>query len=59
MTYDQKLEHVLRRATAVFAEKGYHRASIRDIARASGMRLAGPHSLRDEGFVGVFGGTIV
>jgi len=22
MTYDQKLEHVLRRATAVFAEKG-------------------------------------
>ena len=41
MTYDQKLEHVLRRATAVFAEKGYHRASIRDIARATGMSLAG------------------
>jgi TetR/AcrR family transcriptional regulator, cholesterol catabolism regulator len=41
MTYDQKLEHVLRRATAVFAEKGYHRASIRDISRATGMSLAG------------------
>ena len=41
MTYDEKLEHVLRRATAVFAEKGYHRASIRDIARATGMSLAG------------------
>ncbi len=41
MTYDEKLEHVLRRATAVFAEKGYHRASIRDISRATGMSLAG------------------
>lgn len=41
MTYDEKLEHVLRRATAVFAEKGYHRASVRDIARATGMSLAG------------------
>ncbi len=41
MTYDQKLEHVLRRATAVFAEKGYHRASIRDIARGTGMSLTG------------------
>ena len=41
MTYDQKLEHVLRRASAVFAKKGYHRASIRNIARATGMSLAG------------------
>ena len=59
MTYDEKLERVLRRATAVFAEKGYHRASIRDIARATGMSLAGLHSSRNEGFVGVFGGTLV
>jgi AcrR family transcriptional regulator len=41
VTYDQKLEHVVRRATAVFAEKGYHRTSVRDIARATGMNLAG------------------
>jgi hypothetical protein len=41
LTYDQKLEHVVRRATAVFAEKGYHRTSVRDIARATGMSLAG------------------
>ena len=41
MTYDEKLEHVLRRATAVFAEKGYQRTSIRDIARATGMSLPG------------------
>ncbi len=40
-TYDQKLEFVLQRAAQVFAEKGFHRASIRDLARATGMSLAG------------------
>jgi AcrR family transcriptional regulator len=40
-TYDQKLEFVLQLAAQVFAEKGYHRASIRDLARATGMSLAG------------------
>jgi TetR/AcrR family transcriptional regulator len=40
-TYDQKLEFVLQRAAEVFAEKGFHRASMRDLARATGMSLAG------------------
>ena len=40
-TYDAKLQSILRTAAIVFAEKGYHRASIRDIARASGVSLAG------------------
>ena len=39
--YDQKLEFVLRRAAEVFAERGFHRASIRELARATGMSLAG------------------
>lgn len=40
-TYDRKLESILRGAAAVFAEKGYHRASIRDISRATGASLSG------------------
>jgi TetR/AcrR family transcriptional regulator len=40
-TYDQKLEFVLQRAAEVFADKGFHRASIRHLARATGMSLAG------------------
>lgn len=40
-TYDQKLERILREASIVFAEKGYHKASIRDIARATGLSLSG------------------
>lgn len=39
--YDEKLEGILRGAAAVFAEKGYHQASIRDISRATGVSLAG------------------
>lgn len=40
-TYDRKLERILRKATEVFAERGYHRASIRDISRATGVSLSG------------------
>lgn len=40
-TYDDKLEQLLRTAAAVFAEKGYHPASIRDISRATGTSLSG------------------
>lgn len=40
-TYDAKLQSILRTAALVFAEKGYHRASIRDISRATGVSLAG------------------
>jgi AcrR family transcriptional regulator len=39
--YDEKLESILRCAAAVFAEKGYHQASIRDIARATSVSLSG------------------
>ena len=33
--YDEKLESILRTAAGIFADKGYHQASIRDIARAT------------------------
>lgn len=39
--YDAKLESILRTAAQIFAEKGYHRASIRDIARATRVSLSG------------------
>jgi TetR/AcrR family transcriptional regulator, cholesterol catabolism regulator len=39
--YDEKLESILRTAAQVFAEKGYHQASIRDIARATRVSLSG------------------
>jgi len=39
--YDQKLEHILRTSAGIFAEKSYHSTSMRDIARATGVSLAG------------------
>ncbi len=39
--YDAKLESILRTAARIFAEKGYHQASIRDIARETGVSLSG------------------
>ena len=39
--FDQQLSRILERATVVFCEKGYAGASMRDIARATGMSLAG------------------
>ncbi len=39
--YDEKLESILRTAATIFAEKGYHQASIRDIARATRVSLSG------------------
>ncbi|MQA90939.1 MAG: TetR family transcriptional regulator [Gemmatimonas sp.] len=39
--YDEKLDAILAASARVFAEKGYHNASIRDIARASGVSLSG------------------
>jgi TetR/AcrR family transcriptional regulator, cholesterol catabolism regulator len=35
------MEAILRQAAAVFCARGYHQASIRDIARATGVSLAG------------------
>ena len=39
--YDQKLEHILRTSARIFAEKSYHSTSMREIARATGVSLAG------------------
>jgi AcrR family transcriptional regulator len=39
--YDQKLVYLLKTSAAIFAVKGYHSTSIRDIARATGMSLSG------------------
>ncbi len=39
--YDEKLQQILKTAAKIFAEKGFHRTSVRDIARATEMSLAG------------------
>jgi AcrR family transcriptional regulator len=39
--YDQKLEFILHTASRIFAEKGYHPTTMRDISRATGVSLAG------------------
>ncbi len=39
--YDAKLTQILKASAKIFAEKGFHRTSIREIARATGMSLAG------------------
>src|SRR5687767_10897794 len=40
-TYDDKLALILRTAASIFAEKGYHDSSIRDISRGTGVSLSG------------------
>jgi AcrR family transcriptional regulator len=39
--YDDRLDHLLAQAARVFAERGYHPTTMRDLAAASGMSLAG------------------
>ena len=39
--YDQKLEFILRTSARIFAEKGYHPTTMRDISRATQVSLAG------------------
>lgn len=39
--YDERLEHLLSTAARVFADQGYHATTMRDLARATGMSLAG------------------
>jgi len=39
--YDERLDHLLSQAARVFAEHGYHPTTMRDLAAASGMSLAG------------------
>src|SRR5690606_10669046 len=40
-TYDEKFALILGTAAAIFSDKGYHRASIRDISRETGISLSG------------------
>lgn len=39
--YDQRLDQFLSRAAKVFADHGYHPTTMRDLAAATGMSLAG------------------
>ncbi|HEY7617233.1 MAG TPA: TetR/AcrR family transcriptional regulator [Terriglobales bacterium] len=39
--FDRRLAKILEHATAIFCEKGYEGASMRDLSRASSMSLAG------------------
>ncbi|HVH68907.1 MAG TPA: TetR/AcrR family transcriptional regulator [Gemmatimonadales bacterium] len=39
--YDQRLDQFLSRAAQVFADHGYHSTTMRDLAAATGMSLAG------------------
>jgi AcrR family transcriptional regulator len=39
--FDRRLARILDRATTIFCEKGYERASMRDLSRACAMSLAG------------------
>jgi len=39
--YDERLNHLLAQAARVFADRGYHATTMRDIAQASGVSLAG------------------
>jgi len=39
--YDQKLEFILRNAARIFAVKGYHSTTMRDISRETRVSLAG------------------
>lgn len=40
-TYDRRFEDVLDNAESLFAEKGFHATTMRDIAHAAGMSVAG------------------
>ena len=39
--YDEKLQQILKTSARIFAEKGFHHTSVRDIARATKMSLSG------------------
>jgi AcrR family transcriptional regulator len=39
--HDEKLQQILKASAEIFADKGFDSTSIRDIARATGMSLAG------------------
>jgi AcrR family transcriptional regulator len=39
--YDENLQRILKTAAKIFAEKGFHHTSVRDISRATKMSLSG------------------
>lgn len=41
MSYDDKLSQILKSAGQIFSEKGYHAASVRDVAAVTGVSPAG------------------
>ena len=41
LSYDQRVDRLLATAARVFADEGYHRTTMRDLARETGMSLAG------------------
>ncbi len=41
LEHEEKLERLLAVAAEIFAEKGYHHASIRDLSRRAGVSLSG------------------
>lgn len=41
LQYDAKLSRILRASAVIIAERGYHQASIREIAAATGVSLSG------------------
>jgi AcrR family transcriptional regulator len=41
MTYDERQDALLAEAARVFADKGFHPTTMRDLSRATGMSLAG------------------
>ncbi len=48
VSYDERLKHVLRAATDVIADMGYERASMRAVARAADVSLAGLYHYFDS-----------
>ena len=47
-TYEERLNHVLEAATDLIAEVGYEKASMRAVARATGVSLAGLYHYFDS-----------
>jgi AcrR family transcriptional regulator len=41
MTYDERLDYLLSEAAKIFADKGFHSTSMRDLSRAAELSLAG------------------
>lgn len=47
-SFDRQLARILEHATTIFCEKGYERASMRDLSRSCGLSLAGLYHYFDS-----------